>query len=203
MKKTMMAAIAALFLAPALAADILVWTTGVRMRVRETLDDIDRAQPIAAVTLLDAHGRPAPVWIRPRDLDWEKTLAANAEGGVGPTLGDIALTAERLSEKPAASDYTPSGDVAVYGVKGKMLYGDRLVSGILRNETSDTLIHLRVRAVCLDRRGKVVASGWGDVKSKALVPGQETPFEVIVRGEGLRYVEEHRIEVVYDVFRKD
>jgi hypothetical protein len=204
-KKAFFAAALALAAAVPLAADVLVWNTGVRMLVRESLADLDRAQSVAAVTVIDSEGRLAPVWIRPSDLDWERSLAAS-QNGEAPTTGNAGLRMETIPAKAAAASaapvHAPSGDVVALNVKGRMLYGDRLVSGTIRNETRDTLVNIRVRAVCVNRHGKTVASAWGNPKTEALVPGQEAHFEIIVRGDGMRYVEDQKIEVAYDVFEK-
>jgi hypothetical protein len=73
------------------------------------------------------------------------------------------------------------------------------VSGKLRNNTSDTVTNIRLKARCIDRRGRTVRDAWGKPKIKVLRPQQEVDFEVMVHNVTYRYVHKYEVEARYDV----
>lgn len=202
-----------LYAAPAAMADMLVWKNGLRLEVRESWKTLkESGQPLPGITLLDAEGREAAVWIRSEDLDWEKTRIANEHAAVfgktlAPTVG-APLREEPLVAAPAAPSYAapaaaappPAPGVRVEDVKGKQRFGHAFVTGKVVNATNRTLHNVRVLAKLTDRKGRIFQSSEGTLEGglRTLAPGQSASFDVMVPNVRNPYVESYEAEVLSD-----
>jgi hypothetical protein len=110
------------------------------------------------------------------------------------------LAGEPPTEEPAPAE-GPEG-VITTNLHGKKLYGHVFVMGTLRNNTSQPITNIRIKARCLDSRDRTVRDAWGKPRIEVLMPRQEVDFEIMVYNVTYRFVEAYGVEVRYDILEQ-
>ena len=196
--------LACLLAAGAVSADILVWKSGVRIEIKETLEALKGLTGTNLhATILDSQAREASVWLKRNDIDWGRSrlatdaLAAFGSSGLSTVGG---ASAQQSSSRALLPPEARAPGVIAYEITGHSVYGHALIKGIIRNNSDVPVKNLKVKVFLLNYKKEAQATGWGKPKPAVdvLHPGETVPFEAMLLSTTVWSTRHFKAEVFFD-----